>query len=76
MIFIDLEKAYDNVRRDKVWEALINMQVPESLMRRIMKGYEGSKCCLRTPVGQTDWFLPGKEVQQGSVLSPIACRKV
>ena len=27
MIFIDLEKAYDNVRRDKVWEALINMQV-------------------------------------------------
>ena len=44
MIFTDLEKAYDNVRRDKVWEALINMQVPESLIKRIMKGYEGSKC--------------------------------
>ena len=26
---------------------------------------------MRTPVGQTDWFLPGKGVQQGSVLSPI-----
>ena len=54
-----------------MWEALINMQVPESLIRRIMKGYEGSKCYVRTPVGQTDWFLPGKGVQQGSVLSPI-----
>ena len=41
MIFIDLEKAYDNVRRDKVWEALnASTRVPDKEDNERIRGQQ------------------------------------
>ena len=70
-IFIDLEKAYDRVPREEVWNRLREKRVCEKYIRLIQDMYEGSKTQIRCSTGTTEAFNVTVEVYQGSALSPL-----
>lgn len=68
--FIDLEKAYDRVNREKLWEILEEYGVNGQLINAIASLYEGSAACVRINGDLTPWFSIIKGVKQGCVMSP------
>lgn len=72
MIFIDLEKAFDTVPREKLWEALADpvYQIPQSLQRAIKSLFKHCQSAVRSQ-GTEKWFRVGAGVRQGGVLSPL-----
>ncbi|XP_063941331.1 uncharacterized protein LOC135149533 [Daucus carota subsp. sativus] len=71
MVFIDLEKAYDSVPRVVLWRCLAARGVPEVYIRTIQDMYSAVGTCVRTPVGDTQYFPVEVGLHQGSVLSPL-----
>ena len=71
--FLDLEKAFDRVPREKIWEAMNDeyYEIPEKLKRAIYKTYKNIKCRVKTHLENDDWFDVKSGVRQGSVLSPL-----
>ena len=69
--FVDLEKAYDRVRREVVEWALRKAGVDEWLVFTIATMYEGAMTAVKTEDGLTDWFNILVGLHQGSVLSPL-----
>ena len=43
MVFIDLEKAYNNVCREKLWRTLFEYEIRGRLLRSIKALYEGGR---------------------------------
>ena len=43
MVFIDLEKVYDNVCREKLWRVLFDYVVRGRLLRSVKALYEGGR---------------------------------
>ena len=64
--FIDYTQAFDN----KLWKIFQEMGIPDHLTCLLRNQYEGQEATVRTGRGTTDWFLIGKEVHQGCILSP------
>ncbi|XP_063545751.1 uncharacterized protein LOC134753743 [Cydia strobilella] len=71
MVFIDLEKAFDHVPRDLIWEALRSQLVPESYISLIKDMYTDLKTQVVSPAGKSDSFSITAGVHQGSTLSPL-----
>ena len=71
MIFIDLEKAYDSVQREAIWKCLETNNVASTYVRAIKDTYERARTCVRTPVGDTEYFSVDVGLHQGSALSPF-----
>ena len=71
IIFIDQEKAFDRINRDKLWKTLEEYGVQGQLLGNIMSLYKESQSSVRTTVGMTDWFPITSGVRQGCVLSPL-----
>lgn len=71
MLFIDLEKAFDRVPRDLIWNALRAQNVPESYVRIIKDMYAESNTRVRSTAGTSGDFQVDVGVHQGSVLSPL-----
>ena len=71
--FVDLEKAFDRVPRQKIWHALndIYVGIPVKLKIAIYNTYQNTKCRVKTPTENDDWFKIRSGVRQGSVLSPL-----
>ena len=69
MAFVDLEKAYDNVNRGKLWKALEGYGVQGELLRAIQALYEGVKACVKVGQRETEMFDVQKGVRQGCTLS-------
>ena len=71
--FLDLEKAFDRVPRQKIWDAMNDdyYEVPEKLKRAIYNTYKDIKCRVKTLHENEDWFDIKAGVRQGSVLSPL-----
>lgn len=69
--FVDLEKAFDRVPRDLVWEALRSHDIPEQIVLVIMELYAGSRTRIRTTAGLSEEFDVNVGVSQGSALSPL-----
>ena len=63
---VDFSKAFDCVDRNKLWEILKEIEIPDHLRNR----YAGQEATVRTGHGITDWFQIQKGVCQGSILSP------
>ena len=68
--FVDYAIAFDCVDHNKLWKILKEMGVPDHLTCLLRNLYAGQDETVRTGHGTTDWFLIGKGVRQGCILSP------
>ena len=54
--FLDLEKAYDRVDRDAMWNVLRLYEIGGRLLRGVKSFYVGSKACVRVGNEVIEWF--------------------
>ncbi|XP_063362869.1 uncharacterized protein LOC134651698 [Cydia amplana] len=71
MAFIDLEKAFDRVPRNLIWQALRAHNVPEYYINTVKDMYNDVTTRVRCPAGVSDEFEVKVGVHQGSALSPL-----
>ena len=69
--FVDLEKAYDRVPRDKLWKVLQEYGVNGQLLRAIKSLYCRPEVCVQVNGKQSKPFHVGVGLRQGCVLSPL-----
>ena len=70
-VFIDLEKAYDRVPREELWECLPFAETSECYVRIIKDMYDGATTTGRSAAGLAEEFKVGVGLHQGSALSPF-----
>ena len=68
--FTDYAKAFDCVDHNILRKILKQMGIPDHLTYLLRNLYAGQEATVRTGHGTTDWFLIGKGVHQGCILSP------
>ena len=56
MGFIDLEKAYDRVNREALWEVLKMYDVGFKLLSGVKSMYVHSSACVRVKVNESEQF--------------------
>lgn len=71
LAFLDLEKAFDRVPRDKLWKILSQRNVEKQLIEAIESLYNNSRNYVRTNNQQSEEFLTTYGLRQGGVLSPL-----
>jgi len=67
--FIDLEKAYDRVNREKMWDVLREYDVNEKMVNAIKSFYKNGKACVRIGREEGSEFEVRKGLRQGCVMS-------
>ena len=70
MVFIDLEKAFKKVCREKLWRTLFEYEIRGRLLRSIKALYEGGRARVKVEGMEPKWFGVRKGVKQGCTLSP------
>ena len=71
MCFVDLQKAYDSVYRELLWEVLARAGVSEGMIV-IRQFHDGTQARVRMDDGElSDWFEVTQRLRQGSGLSPL-----
>ena len=70
IVFVDLEKAYDKVQREVIWEVLEKKSVSDQYIEVIKDMYKDVRTCLKTVNGMSESFEVRIGVHQGSALSP------
>ena len=68
MAFVHLEKAYDNVSRDKVWKVLEEYEVKGRLLRAIQALYGGGMACVKAGGCKLEMLNVCKGVRQDCTL--------
>ena len=68
--FLDLEKAYDRVDRDAMWNVLRLYRIGGRLLRGVKSLYVGSKACVRVGNEVSEWFPVRVGLRQGCVMLP------
>ncbi|GJR80807.1 ataxia telangiectasia mutated family protein [Tanacetum coccineum] len=63
-------KAYYSVLRQLIWKTLRDKGTPMKYIKVIQDMYEGARTCVRTPTGNSEYFLVDVELHQGSAISP------
>ena len=69
--FNDLEKAYDRISREELWECLQLAETSECYVRIINHIYDKVTTAVRSAAGLTEEFKVGVGLHQGSALSPF-----
>ena len=69
--FIDLEKAYNRVPREELWECLQLAETLECYITIIEDMYDGVTTTVRSATGLTEEFKVDVGLHQGSALSPF-----
>ncbi|GJZ34753.1 hypothetical protein Tco_0580570 [Tanacetum coccineum] len=57
LTFLDLEKAYDSVLRELIWNTLRDKGTLMKYIKVIQDMYEGARTCVRTPTENSEYFL-------------------
>ena len=70
MAFVDLEKAYDNVSREKLWKVLYAYGVKGRLLRAIQALYVNGRAKVKVGEMESELFEVHRGVRQGCTLSP------
>ena len=68
--FLDLEKAYDRVDRDAMWEVLRLYGIGGRLLKAVKSLYAGSVACVRVGNEVSEQFPVRVGLRQGCVMSP------
>jgi hypothetical protein len=70
-LFIDFKKVYDSVRREALYNILIEFGIPEKLVRLIKMCL--TETCSRVRVGKnfSEMFPVRNSLKQGDALSPL-----
>ena len=72
LCFIDIQKAYDSVDRNLLWQVLSRLGVPPQMITVIREFHDGMKACVRSGDGTCSKpFEVNKGLRQGCVLSPL-----
>ena len=69
--FVDLEKAYDRIPRDKLWAVLLQYGIDGQLLTAIKSLYMHYEVCVRVTSATTKPFRVSIGLQQGCFLLPI-----
>jgi len=69
--FADLSVAFDNVDRNTLWRVLREMNLEESLIKKIETIYEITEVMVKAEGKCTESFVTRRGVKQGCVLSPV-----
>ena len=70
-LFVDFEKAFDRVHRDRIWNSLQQRGIPPKIIAIIKESYNNT-CCRVLHEGQlSDAFEVREGVRQGCILSPV-----
>ena len=69
--FVDLEKAYDRIPRDKLWAVLLQYSIDGQLPNAVKSLYMHSEVCIRVNSATTKPFRVSVGLRQGCSLSPI-----
>lgn len=69
VVFADIKAAFDNVRREKLWEILIEKGIDGTLIERLRSSYKKMRTTVKIKKGLTNEFVTRKGVRQGCVLS-------
>ena len=69
--FVDLEKAYDRLLREKVWYCMSKLGRTETYVRVVQDMYEGSLTAVKSSVGVMDGFKLEVGLHKGAALSPF-----
>lgn len=70
MVFVDLDKAYDDVLRAVMWWALKEKGVSEKYVMLNHAIFKSFNTCVRLVTGTTDSFGVAAGLRQGFTLSP------
>ena len=70
-LFIDFKKAYDSVRREILYNILIEFRVPKKLARAIKMCLPETYSRVRVGKNLSDMFPIRKDLKQGDALSPL-----
>lgn len=68
--FLDLEKAYDRIKRGELWRVLEEYGIGGKLGEGIKAFYRNSRMCVRVGGGESEMFRVGRGLRQGCVMSP------
>ncbi|CAM9955242.1 unnamed protein product [Sphacelaria rigidula] len=72
MCFVDLQKAYDSVNRELLWQLLARAGIPDEMIGVIRQFHDGMKARVRMDNGGlSEWFEVTQRLRQGFVLSPL-----
>ena len=69
--FVDLEKAYDRIPRNKLWAMLLQYDIDGQLLTAIKSLHMHSEVCVRVNSATTKPFRVSVGLRQGCSLSPI-----
>ena len=69
--FIDFQKAYDFINRDKLWERLTNIGISDKMLNAVKSLYISVSSCVKINNYFTNWFDVNSGVRQGCPLSPL-----
>ena len=71
MTSIDLEKAFDRVPREKIWESLQIRDVSNKLKSAVKSLYRNNNNYVISQNCKSKYFITTEGVRQGGVLSPL-----
>ena len=66
---MDLEKAYDRVNKEALWQVLKMYVVDGKLLYGIKSMYVDSLACARVKRGESEWFRINSGVRHGCIMS-------
>jgi hypothetical protein len=71
LIFIDFEKAFDSINRNKMWNAMKIFGIPDKIIKLIQEMYKNYTCQVEHNGKLSEPIMAKAGVKQGCLLSPI-----
>ena len=68
---LDATKAFERVKYCKLFQCLVDWNLPAVMLRVLYKLYTSQVMCVKWNGGQSRWFHAVNGVKQGGVLSPV-----
>lgn len=70
LLFIDLQKAYDNIPIKKLWEVLQNTNINHTIQKAVQTLYKGMKSTVKIGNKISTLFIVNKGLRHGCCISP------